>query len=89
MDMKIFSKLSKLFPPGQDFAHTLYTYRSVSRPIPMNANTLGIPSTCTDQQKQEIIDRNDDNNERIIDVLRPEIAKLKEFMVFSNRAYFL
>ena len=84
MDMKIFSKLSKLFPPGQDFAHTLYTYRSVSRPIPMNANTLGIPSTCTDQQKQEIIDRNDDNNERIIDVLRPEIAKLKEFMVFSG-----
>ena len=84
MEMEIFSKLSSMLLPGEDFAHMLYTYRSVSKPIPTNANNSEIPSTATEQQKQEILEHNDDNNEKILDLLRPEIAKLKDLMVYTG-----
>ena len=84
VDMDIFSKLSSMLLSGEEFAHMLYTYRSVSRPIPTNANTSEIPSTATTQQRREILERNDDNNERIMDLLRPKIAKLKDLMVYTG-----
>ena len=84
IDMEIFSKLSNMFSLGEDFAHMLYTYRSVSRPIPTNMNISEIPSTVMEQQEYEIFERNDDNNERVMDVLRPEISKLKDLMIFTG-----
>ncbi len=81
-DMEPFSRISNMFSAGHKFVHTLYAYRSVSKTIPPNANTAEAPPNATAAQEKEIMERNDDNNERIMDVLRPEINKLKDTMIF-------
>jgi len=58
----------------------LYTFRSVSRAIPMVSQQP--PANATQEVIDEYEARKDEINDRIIDVLRPEILKLKELMIF-------
>ena len=69
-EMETKSQIEQLLDEGSYFVQMLYTFRSVSRAIPM----------ITDQNasnKKEI-------NRATFDVLRPEVVKLKQFMEFQE-----
>ena len=69
------AEVEGLLDEGQRFVHMLYTYRSVSRAIPVS-----LPDDAeAPAQKRE-------RDEKSFNVLRREIKKLRELMDFARRA---
>ncbi|XP_041477036.1 cytoplasmic FMR1-interacting protein 1 homolog isoform X1 [Lytechinus variegatus] len=71
-DAETHNDLNKLLEEGESYAVTLYTWRSCSRAMPQ------IKSNNQPNRKQIY--------ETFVDVLRPEVTKLVNFMYFQQRA---
>ena len=71
-EMETRGKIARLLDEGAKFADMLYTFRSVSRAIPM----------MNDQKASNL----DDINKATFQVIRPKMMKLKAFMEFQDRA---
>ena len=72
--------LESMTVSGQRYVHMLYTFRSVSRAIPMISIVTPADASKEIQESYDI--RREELNKKIIEILRPEILKLKELMVF-------
>ena len=77
-----FGEISRLIPRGEECVNTLYSYRSLSKSIPPNVNSRAVPKGASEELIKEINEKNEDINERIIDMLRPEMIKLRDVMIF-------
>ena len=69
------AEVEQLLDEGQRFVHMLYTYRSVSRAIPVS---------LPDDTEEPAMKR--ERDEKSFNVLRREIKKLRELMDFARRA---
>lgn len=65
-------QMQQTLTEGKEYMHMLYTYRSCAKPCPQ-------PKTAEDPMKETIYQRS-------MEVLEPEIRKLKDFMAFQLRA---
>ena len=76
-ELELISQLDSLTIRGEQYVCMLYSFRSVSKAIPMLAMNA-------DEDKRT------EFNKKIIELLRPEMSKLKELMQFTNTtiAYF-
>ena len=82
--MKTLIKIDMVLEQGQHFVHMLYTFRSVSRAIPMV--NITIPDDSTPEEKAELTSQKSEINRKIIEILRPEIQKLRDLMQFVDHA---
>ena len=79
-EMEQIAKMESMTAQGQRFVHMLYTFRSVSRAIPIVS--METPDGATREIEEEIEMRKEEINRKIVEILRPEILKLKELMIF-------
>eukprot|EP01041_Mallomonas_annulata_P000174 gene174-299_t len=73
-------QMNEVLTQGQNFLETLYTFRSVSRAIPMT--TIIIPVNATDDEKELLTNKKHLYNKTIVDILRPEILKIRNLMEY-------
>ena len=66
-------QLKELLQSGEKYITMLYTYRSISKALPM------VQADTDEAQKADI-------HKKTFNILRPQILKLKEFMEFHERA---
>lgn len=83
-EMDFIVKLESMVQRGQDFVHMLYTYRSLSQAIP--EISIEVPADVTAEEEEKIQTKKHEINRKIMDILRPEIVKLKELMTFVVEA---
>ena len=83
-EMDTIAKIDTIVDQGQHFVHMIYTFRSVSRAIPMV--NITIPPDATKEEISELTARKTEVNRKIVEILRPEISKLKELMQFVGHA---
>ena len=86
-EMDFVAKIEGLTEKGQELVHMLYTYRSVSQAIP--ELSLSTPADATNEEAAEIAAKRSEVNRKVLDVLRPEIGKLKDFMAYVIQAVML
>jgi len=79
-EMEQISKIELMTEQGDKFVHMLYTFRSVSRAIPMVSITAPEGASADVEEEMEI--RREELNRKIVEIFRPEILKLKELMIF-------
>lgn len=83
-EMDFISKMDTFVEQGQQLIHMLYTYRSVSQAIP--ELSISAPRDATPEEEAEVAAKRAEVNRKVLDVLRPEIGKLKELMAFIIHA---
>ena len=77
-------RIDTVLDQGQHFVHMLYTFRSVSRAIPMV--NINIPPDATPEERAELTSKKSEVNRQIVNILEPEIQKLRELMHFVDHA---
>ncbi|KAJ1406706.1 hypothetical protein B484DRAFT_404062 [Ochromonadaceae sp. CCMP2298] len=82
-EIDFIGKIEAMVDKGQVLVHVLYTYRSVSQAIPETSMNLSNPSK---EQEAEAAAKRAEINRKILDVLRPEIVKLKELVSYTLSA---
>mmetsp|Transcript_22337 Transcript_22337/g.32537 ORF Transcript_22337/g.32537 Transcript_22337/m.32537 type:complete len:1588 (+) Transcript_22337:206-4969(+) len=83
-EMEQIAKMDVIVEHGQHFVHMLYTFRSVSRAIPMV--NINIPPDAPKEERDELAAKRSEINRKIVDIIHPEIVKLKELMQFVDHA---
>ena len=83
-EMDTIAKIDEILEQGQLFVHMLYTFRSVSRAIPMV--NIVVPADASPEERAELTARKSEVNRKIVEILKPEILKLRELMQFVDRA---
>eukprot|EP01084_Bolivina_argentea_P273608 466110_1 len=66
------SELQELMDESNYYINVLYTYRSISKPLPM------VPADLNDNEKKELY-------KKVFDILTPNVYKMKGLMEFNNR----
>ena len=69
---------------GHQLSNMLYSYRSVSEAIP--EISIEIPEDATPEEYDEITSKKAEINRKVLEILRPEIHRLRELMSFSIEA---
>ena len=84
LEMHAIKQIEATLEAGQSHVNMLYTYRSVSRAIPMvNVN---IPQDASPEEKAEFSSRQNEINQEIVNILEPVIQKLRELASFVSNA---
>jgi len=83
-EMDTIAKIDTILEQGQHYVHMLYTFRSVSRAIPMV--NIVVPPEATPEERAELTARRSEVNRKIVEILKPEILKLRELMQFVDHA---
>lgn len=81
-ELEIISQLDSLSVRGEQYVSMLYSFRSISKAIPMLA--MNADENATVEEIEELELKRTDFNKKIIELLRPEIVKLKELINFIN-----
>lgn len=83
-EIDFIAKIETLVNKGTELIHTLYTYRSVSQAIP--EISMEIPKNISPAEEAEMTAKRIEINRKILDILRPEMKKLKEFIAYTLEA---
>lgn len=78
------AKMENLVEKGQVLINVLYTYRSVSQAIP--EISMDLPGDATPDQKAEAAAKRAEINRKVLDILRPEIIKVKDLVAYLLQA---
>ena len=79
-EMDFIAKIENLVEKGHALVHMLYTYRSVSQAIP--EISMDLPPDATTEQQTEANAKRAEINRKVLDILRPEIVKVKELTAY-------
>ena len=83
-EMDFIATIENLVEKGQALVHMLYTYRSVSQAIP--EISMDLPADATSDQQAEANAKRAEINRKVLDILRPEIVKVKELTAYLLQA---
>lgn len=82
-EMEQISRIYQATEQGSYFVHMLYTFRSVSKAIP--SVTINVPADASPEEKEVLGQKKHEINRKVVEILRPEILKLKDLMQFVNQ----
>lgn len=83
-EMDFIAKMENLSEKGQVLINVLYSYRSVSQAIP--EISIELPADATPEQQAEAANKRTEINRKILDILRPEIIKVKDLVAYLVQA---
>jgi cytoplasmic FMR1 interacting protein len=83
-EIDFIAKMESLVDKGQALIHVLYTYRSVSQAIP--EISMDLPPDATKEMQEESQAKRNEINRKVLDILRPEIVKVKDLIAFLLQA---
>lgn len=79
-ELEFISTIDEYVRLGQEHIRMLYCYRSVSQAIP--EISIEITDEMTSEEKSELASKRTEINQKILDVLRPEMRKLQELLTY-------
>jgi cytoplasmic FMR1 interacting protein len=83
-EMDFIAKMENLAEKGKVMIHLLYTYRSVSQAIP--EISMDLPADATAEQQADAAAKRAEINRKVLDILRPEIVKVKQLIAYLVEA---
>lgn len=83
-EMDFIAKLESMVDKGTVLINLLYTYRSVSQAIP--EITMDLPADASEEQQAEATAKRAEINRKVLDILRPEIVKVKDLISYLVQA---
>lgn len=86
VEIDYIAQIETLTNRGTELISTLYTYRSVSQAIPEISMEIPKDSVMSPEEEAELAAKRSEINRKVLDVLRPEMKKLKEFIGFTVEA---
>lgn len=86
VEIDYIAQIETLANRGTELISTLYTYRSVSQAIPEISMEVPKDSVMSPEEEAELAAKRSEINRKVLDVLRPEMKKLKEFIAFTVEA---
>jgi cytoplasmic FMR1 interacting protein len=84
-ELEYISNLEAILERGADHIRFLYCYRSVSQAIPETSIDLSNESLA-DDYRQELSSIKSEIHEKLVDTLRPQMAKIKDIMLYTIEA---
>lgn len=83
-EIELIAKLENAYNVGQEFVNLIYSYRSVSHAIP--EISFESPEDAAAEDEAEMKAKRAEINQKIIEILRPEMLKLKDLMIYVTDA---
>lgn len=82
LEFEIIGKLENLIAIGNDFISYLYTYRSLSKALP--EINIGSIDDLSMEEKNEVLNKKNEINKKVFDIMKPTIIKLKELVSYVS-----
>jgi len=82
VEFNMIGKLENLIAVGHDFISYLYAYRSLSKALP--EINIGLIDDLPIEEKNELLNKRNEINKKVFDIMKPTIIKLKELVSFVS-----